>query len=200
MIIEGLSETAAAVSKRMSIIESKRERSIAMSRSLIRDTKHVMHAIYAGEDHRKLLNDLDTEMRDLISETRDDPEVFFSASVQDAMMEYAETSIFASIIRPQNVTSIPSFEELGITPQSWAMGLADAVGELRRSVLNALIKDDLELARYYFSCMESMSDEVLMFDIPDAVLPIRRKQDIIRGVMERTRSDIANAIIIDRKK
>ena len=29
--------------------------------------------------------------------------------------------------------------------------------------------------------------------VPDAVLPIRRKQDIARGVVERTRSDLFTA-------
>lgn len=52
---------------------------------------------------------------------------------------------------------------------------------------------DMEGARRFFGIMEEISGEIMMLDVPDAVAPVRRKQDIVRGIMDRTRSDMTTA-------
>lgn len=59
---------------------------------------------------------------------------------------------------------------------------------------------DIERAINVYRMMEEVTDGLLMFDVPDAVAPMRRKQDIARGVMERTRSDIAIAVVMSEKR
>ena len=73
------------------------------------------------------------------------------------------------------------------------MGMADTIGELRRIVLTHLMESDADTAKELFSVMEIMCEGLMMFDVPDAILPIRRKQDVARGVVEKTRSDLLNA-------
>lgn len=49
--------------------------------------------------------------------------------------------------------------------------------------------------------MEELSDAIMIFDVPDAIVPLRRKQDISRGVMEKTRSDMMMAkLMFDTEK
>jgi translin len=43
--------------------------------------------------------------------------------------------------------------------------------------------------------MEEISEELRMMDVPDAVVPLRRKQDIARGIMDKTRSDMLGATV-----
>jgi translin len=38
----------------------------------------------------------------------------------------------------------------------------------------------------------------MTFDIKDSVAPLRRKQDIARGIMERSRTDLATAKIMSK--
>jgi translin len=54
---------------------------------------------------------------------------------------------------------------------------------------------NIDEAKYLFSIMDELCEGLLVFDVPDSILPIRRKQDIARGIIERTRSDLLNASI-----
>ena len=57
---------------------------------------------------------------------------------------------------------------------------------------------DMDGARRYFSMMEDISGEIMLLDVPDAIAPVRRKQDIARGIMDRTRSDMTTAAVVGR--
>lgn len=195
--MKGLTETVAAVNIRMSVLETKREASLTMSRAIIRKTKRMIHAIHVGEDYMVIQGELKMDMKNMISKLKTEPEIFYSAPVEDAMMEYAEAFILSATVRKKDV---PSFESMKITPRAWMMGLADCVGELRRLTLSSLMNDDLAKAEYYFSAMEEMSTIVLSFDVPDAIVPIRKKQDVTRGIVEKTRADMVSAKMFSKIK
>jgi translin len=42
--------------------------------------------------------------------------------------------------------------------------------------------------------MEDMFLVIMRFDYPDALIPIRRKQDVARSLVEKTRGDVAVAV------
>lgn len=191
--MKGLTENIESINKKMSAIEIKRESAIVMSRSVIRRTKNMIHAIHQGEEFMSIQGELKASVRDMVSKLRDEPSVLYSIVVEDAMMEYSEALILSAIVRKKD---IPSFESLKVTPQAWMLGLADVIGELRRIILTNLMKGDMTKASYYFDIMEEIGNEVMSFDVPDAIVPIRRKQDIARGILERTRSDMTNATIM----
>ena len=145
--MKGLTENIESINKKMTAIEVKRESAIAMSRSIIRRTKNMIHAIHQGEEFMSIQGELKASVRDMISKLKDEPSVLYSAVVEDAMMEYSEALILSAIVRKKD---IPSFESLKITPQSWMLGLADVIGELRRIILTYLMKGDMAKASYYF--------------------------------------------------
>jgi translin len=138
---------------------------------------------------------MEAMVTELNSILKNEPDHLHYNAAEDAMMEYAETRIIYSITTD---TPIPSYVQLGIHPGAWVLGLADSIGEMRRTLLNHLINSDIESAQRVFEKMEEISDVVMMFDIPDSIIPIRRKQDIARSIMERTRADITNAAVINR--
>ncbi len=193
VVMKGLTENIESINVKMSAIEVKRESAIVMSRSIIRRTKNMIHAIHQGEEFMSIQGELKASVREMISKLKDEPSVLYSAVVEDAMMEYSEALILSAIVRKKD---IPSFESLRITPQAWMLGLADVIGELRRIILTNLMKGDMTKASYYFGIMEEIGNEVMSFDVPDAIVPIRRKQDIARGILEKTRSDMTNATIM----
>ena len=191
--MKGLLETVESVNKKMSELEAEREIALSMSRSIIRKTKNMIHAIHTGGEFMTIQGALKEEMKSLQTKLKNAPYALYSNAVEDCMSEFAEAMILSAIVRKKD---IPSFETLKISPQSWAMGLSDVVGELRRLVLTSLMSGDMKKAQYYFQNMEEIGNEVMSFDIPDAIAPIRRKQDIARGVLERTRSDMTTAVIM----
>jgi translin len=195
--MENIPMIVASVNERMDDLETIRERSIAASRSIIRMTKKAIHAIHAHEDHVNILNDAVSGFVQLHAAIKDEPEVLFSGPVADAMMELAEACILSSIVLEKE---IPSYSSLNVTPQAWVLGLADCLGELRRILLDRLMNSNMKDAKEIFSKMEIVCDAVLSFDVPDAILPVRRKQDIARSVMERTRTDITNALLMNNAK
>lgn len=191
--MKGLSENTKSANDRMVLLESKRELAIAMSRSIVRKTKNMIHAIHTDGEFMTFQGELKEDMKTLNTKLKGDPEILCSSVVQDCMMEYAEAIILSSVVRKKD---IPSYESLKVSPQAWSLGLADVIGELRRLTLTALMKNDLKKAQYYFDSMEEIGYEVMGFDLPDAIVPIRRKQDVARGVIEKTRSDMANALML----
>lgn len=193
--MQGLEDGVNIAAEELSRLESGRESVISCSRRIIRLTKTVIHAIHTGGPYSEQKEELESEVMDL-NDLCGVPMLMASGPAQDAMSEYAEAMIFEAAVtcRP-----IPSCNDLGIPAGAWVLGLADSIGELRRMVMTMLVDEDLEGAKTVFGMMEEIHSKLVMLDVPDAVVPLRRKQDIARGVMDRTRSDITLASIMNRK-
>ena len=189
--MEGIAENVRSAAEEFDRIERDRELAVARSRRVIRLSKRVIHAVHVGDDRGGYLEEMRVALEELLS--AETPEVLVSAVVQDAMMEYAEASILESIVSEGRV---PSGSDLGVTASAWVLGLGDCVGELRRIVTARLMDGDMEGARRFFSVMEEVSGEFMQLDVPDAIAPVRRKQDIVRGIMDRTRSDMTTASVM----
>ena len=188
--VNDISKTVNEVEERMSFLESKRESLIAQSRSIIRGTKRIIHSIHLGESYEIL--SLQKEIDALSKEIAKEPELQSFANVTDAMMEFSEAAILAAIVENKPV---PSFKDLNVTPQAWALGLADCLGEIRRLILDSMLRGDVKRAEKLFNEMEAIYPLIMNFDVPDAILPIRRKQDIARSVVEKTRTDLVYALM-----
>ena len=195
--MEKMKEAAEEALKLLQDAESRRERAIRCSRDIIRETKKMIHSIHVSDDHDASKENLGRLVSELRAWIGDDPLMKCISPADDALAEYAEAMIFESVIRGDD---IPSFTALGIGPGPWILGLADCLGEMRRVVLASLMSEDVQRAVSVFSDMEDVFFTIMMFDVPDHVLPIRRKQDIARGIMERTRTDITNAVMISKMR
>ena len=195
--MSNLPEIIASVNERMDSLETMRERSIASSRSVIRKTKAAIHDIHLRKDHDVHLDNAVSEFNDMYQFIKNEPEILFSGPVGDAMMELSEACILSSMVLGKDV---PSYSSLNVTPQAWVLGLADSLGELRRILLDDLMNGRVDDAKEVFKQMEEVCGYVMSFDVPDAILPVRRKQDIARSIMERTRTDITNALLMNDAK
>lgn len=112
--------------------------------------------------------------------------------VHDAEGEVAEAALFLAFRQQQ---TLPRPEEIGVTEVGYLHGLGDLVGELRRYALDSLTKDNLEEAKRAFTEMEQIYATLLVFDFPRGLTKgVRRKTDVARGLIERTRADLSSAI------
>ena len=126
------------------------------------------------------------EAQQLAACSRNDPDIWNSGIVVDAMQELAEAAIIIAIA---NSDDLPTPEELGVPMTSYLLGFADAIGELRRFCLEALREGRMEAAIINLEMMEEMFQVLMRFDYPDALVSIRRKQDIARSLLEKTRGE-----------
>ena len=107
---------------------------------------------------------------------------------RDAQKEFAEGSITLALVTGKQP---PGPSELGIDPAAYLNGLGEAVGELRRYLLDSMRKGDLSRGGELLSAMDDIYNILVTMDFPDAITGgLRRTTDMVRGVLERTRSDL----------
>ncbi len=74
-------------------------------------------------------------------------------------------------------------------------GLAEAVGELRRHLLDILRAGEVERCEECLAVMDEVYGILVTFDYPDAMTGgLRRTTDNVRGILERTRGDLSLAV------
>jgi translin len=103
--------------------------------------------------------------------------------------EYAEACSVQSIVlgRP-----IPRAKELGVSDEGYLMGLLDTVGEVKRLLLDAIMRSDIKRAQQYFELMEGLYSVLSPFAVFDNVVNgLRRKIDVARMLTEDVRGIMA---------
>lgn len=86
---------------------------------------------------------------------------------------------------------LPDPDKLGIDCVAYLNGLGEAVGELRRYLLDSMRRGDLSRGEELLSAMDDIYNVLVTMDFPDAITGgLRHTTDMVRGVLERTRSDL----------
>ena len=124
------------------------------------------------------------EIKEII---REKPELGCFGQVNAAMEEHAEAKI---LYRLKTSDEFPDPDEVGVPLKAYILGLGDVPGELRRQALDALRVGDLELAESRLRTMEHVYLTLISMEEGTYLKGLRRKLDIARGVIERTRSDL----------
>ena len=174
--------------------DAARERVLPLCREVIRYSSTAIRALHrqemveAGnllEQARRLLDEADTAISN-------GGELIRAGFMIDAQKEYAEGRITLALVQGNQP---PSPEELRVEPASYLHGLAEAVGELRRYMLDSMRKGDLSRGEELLSAMDDIYNILVTMDFPDAITHgLRRNTDMVRGVLERTRSDLTLTI------
>ena len=167
-----------------------REDALRLSREVVRLSANSIRA-----SHREDFDgacDLKALARQKIEETRamlaNRLQIYHTGYVQDAQKEYAESELTYAIIRE---LPLPRCQDIRVEPAAYLNGLAEAIGESRRHVLDVMRRGDLERAERVLHIMDEVYYVLITFDYPDAVTHgLRRQTDMVRGVLERTRADI----------
>ena len=126
---------------------------------------------------------------------KNSPELRFAGYIVEAEKELVE----ASLVYGYELNGhILSYKEMDVSASSYIQGIGDAIGEWRRKALDHLRKLDLENGEKYLNIMESGMEILNELDYPDALTGgLRRYADNARALIERTRSDITNAVVND---
>jgi len=173
--------------------DSVREKVLPLGRKAVRRCSESIKMTHRGKfDEAKVLV---SEARQIIIEASqgmsDSEFMLRTKSLDVAYQELAEAVNFLSLLQHGEFTPPDNYE---IPTRPYLNGLADTVGELRRAALDLLRHDDVEKAETILGFMEEILEELQAFDYPNALVPdLRRKCDVGRSLVERTRGDLTRA-------
>jgi len=170
--------------------DSARELCLKSSRTITRLASGALRHLHRGENIDSLVNEAKEEVAKLRSVLVGHAELLHSGYVEEALQEFAEVMIVEHILKDR---PLPSPKDIGVPSSAFILGLGDVVGELRREAMELLRKGDMAQATRHLENMEDIYDQLMRFDHPSAIVPIRRKQDVARTLIEKTRGEIAVA-------
>jgi translin len=175
-----------------------REKALGLSRRLIRHSANTIRAIHRGEFEKakEMLEEGRAVVGQFNTDLAGEATIYEAGYVQDALKEYAEASLTYAFIAGQ---PLPRPGELEIDYPAYLNGLAEAMGELRRSILDLIRGGDLEKGEELLSIMDEVYGILVTVDYPDAITRgLRRTTDMVRGVLERTRGDLTMTVRQER--
>jgi len=120
------------------------------------------------------------------------PDIRFAGYLQDAQKEYAEARLTEVIV--DGGREVPNPDALGVEDAPYLNGMAEAIGEARRRVLDLLRAGRVDEGDAVLAAMEDMYGVLVTIDYPDAITGnLRRSTDVARSLIEKTRGDLAVA-------
>lgn len=190
-MMERLEDIASQIENELDEKDTVREVALKASRGITRLCGSAVRAMHKGKDVDELLAEATDELQKLVGITRDFPDIQHAGFVETAMQEYTEARIFNALLSGKEV---PAPAELNVTPEAYLLGLGDLIGEMRRQALDNIRKGEVENAASHLETMEHLYEFLMRFHYPSSLVAIKRKQDVARGVLEKTRGEVAVAI------
>lgn len=173
--------------------DAAREKMLPLCREAIRFSSESIRSIHRQEfdrakgmleSARKLLNEAEQALAG-------SAELSNTGFFRDAQKEFVEGNTVLAMVTGK---PLPSPGELGVDSAAYLNGLGEAASELRRYLLDSMRKGDLSKGEELLTAMDDIYGVLVTVDFPDAITGgLRRTTDMLRGVLERTRSDLTLA-------
>lgn len=174
-----------------------RETAISNGRKVIRCSAKAIRSGHRGELRAagRLLEDARILLTASTVAMADHPDINIGI-LNDAAKEYAEARLYLALAVGDD---LPTAEELGVTMVPYLKGLGEAVGELRRRLLDLLRTEDFDEAERMLAVMDEVVDLLAALDYPDGMTGgLRRTTDVARSLTERSRADLTSALVAER--
>jgi len=193
-LTDNLESIAARLRESFSAKDAAREGVLPLCREAIRHCGNAIRAVHRQEFDRA--TELLQSAHNLLNEAEQGistyNELGYAGFVRDAQKEFAEGSITLALVTGNQ---LPDPDELGIGATAYLNGLGEAVGELRRYLLDSMRKGNLSQGEELLSAMDDIYNTLVTMDFPDAITGgLRHTTDMVRGVLEKTRSDLTLAM------
>jgi translin len=193
-----LEEISNRIRENLDIKDRVREEGLKISREIVRECRTASFALH-GKDFEKASNSIEAAgkaLKKLEEKFEGQADIYHAGFVEHAQQEYSEVATFYSLLKDEGkMQNLPSPDDLGVEYVAYLNGLGDVVGELRRYILDLIREESFEKAEVFLGIMENIHATLMDFDYPDAITGgLRRKTDVSRSLIEKTRGDVVNAI------
>ena len=175
--------------------DAAREKALRLSREIIRYSATTIRAVHRQEktNAEQLLASAQALLKELTDDVlKNNNDLAYAGFVHDAQKELTEASTTLAIVAGK---PLPQPEALGVSYPAYLNGLGEAVGELRRYILDSLRRNDLSRCEELLAIMDDIYAVLMTMDFPDGITyGLRRTSDAVRGILERTRGDLTLAL------
>lgn len=181
--MEGVRGSVKGMESHFSDQLERRDKVLKESRDVITSSSRAIINVHTGrmKEAEKELSRANSLLRSL----KKSGEGSVSRYLVSPEAEYVEAS---SVLALAKGRPVPSRETLGASPEAYLLGLLDTVGELKRLVLDSIMRRKLARARRYFDVMEELYSICSPLAVYDHVVNgARRKIDVARMLVEDTR-------------
>lgn len=178
--------------------DASREKVLKLSRSAVRKSSESIRATHRRELDlaSSTIESIKADLKEIVSIIPGNG--LFENNIEIAFQEFTEAlELYHFVATRSTTTSSPLIslseiqKEIPITYVAYLHGLCDLVGELRRFTLDSIRLNDLQSAEQALQVMDEIFGQLVTLDYPNALVPgIRRKTDLIRNLLERTRGDL----------
>jgi translin len=192
--MDNLEKIAEQIRKNLSARDEARERMLPLCRESIRYSSSAIRAVHRQEfkEAAELLQNARNLITDAEKAVAGNRELANGGLIRDAHKEFVEATITLALV---NGKPLPDPNSLGVDVAAYLNGLGEAVGEMRRYLLDSLRSGDLSRGEELLGIMDDIYSTLVTMDYPDAITGgLRRTTDMVRGVLERTRSDLTLTI------
>ncbi len=193
-LTDNLDSISEQIRSNLSAKDAAREKVLPLCREVIRYSSQAIRAVHRQEFDQA--EGLLKSVRNLLNEAEqalaNSDELSNTGFLRDAQKEFVEGNIVLALVTGK---LLPAPGELSVDSAAYLNGLGEAVGELRRYLLDSMRKGDLSRGEELLSAMDDIYNVLVTMDFPDAITGgLRRTTDMVRGVLERTRSDLTLVI------
>jgi len=191
---ESWESIAGVLKERAQRMHEAREVGLTKCRALIQTSSKCIRHIHRHQfdEARALLQDAKAISAAARAALGPFQELYHAGFLHDAEKEMVEAAAVLAIIEDR---PYPSADDLGVGIMSYLNGMGEAASEVRRYCLDEMRKGRLEKAENILQQMETIYDDLITFDFPDAMTGgLRRTCDALRAVIERTRSDLTATV------
>lgn len=169
--------------------EKIREDALKTSRDIIICCRKGIQQLHRGQmdEAQNFITQASLKLSQLYEISKDHPDIFYAGFVENAVQEYVEIQCLFNIMKGEN---LPDPDGIQIPYSAYLLGLCDVVGELRRGALDLMLEGNTTKANEYLGYMDKIYDAIMSFDYPSALVPVKKKQDMIRSLIEKTRGEL----------
>jgi translin len=185
-----LDNIADDIRRKLEAKDAAREKAIPLSRDAIRFCSLAIRAVHRQEfdEATELLSSARKTIIAAKEAIKDCGELANTGFIRDAEKEFAEGCAILALVTMEKV---PHPDELNVDYAAYLNGLGEAAGEIRRYLLDGLRRGDASRGEELLLAMDDIYNILVTIDFPDAITGgLRRTTDMVRGVLERTRSDL----------
>ena len=189
-LTDNLDSVADQIRLSFSAKDAAREKVLPLCREVIRHSSNAIRAIHRQEFDQatELLKSAHKLIDEAEKAVANYNELRYTGFIRDAQKEFAEGSITLALITGKR---LPPPDELGVDTAAYLNGMGEAVGELRRYLLDSMRGGDLSKGEELLSAMDDIYSLLVTLDFPDAITSgLRCTTDVVRGILEKTRSDL----------
>ncbi|MHA2358608.1 MAG: haloacid dehalogenase, partial [Candidatus Heimdallarchaeaceae archaeon] len=153
--ISNFQTIASQVEKGLVKKDAMRDELLKLSREIIKNSGQSIESFHRQdfEQSKKKLQLAEDLVNEISSIIKGDIIYQQIGIIGVAMQEYAEAKLLYELIKGDKLLPL---DEINVNEQSYLLGVADLIGELRRYILEKLVENKVEEAKKYYGIMKEI--------------------------------------------